>query len=63
MYESKSQVKKTNKPALAGKSSAHRIDRFKTSVAEVKKDKKKMSKSTEPKKRYYAAEGKGPLSK
>ena len=56
MYESKSQVKKTNKPALAGKSSAHRIDRFKTSVAEVKK-------STEPKKRYYAAEGKGPLSK
>ena len=54
MYDSKSQVKKRKKTALVGKSNAHTVDRFKTSVAKVKPKKKK---------RYYAAEGKGPLSK
>jgi len=54
MNESKSQVKRVNNSALAGKSNAHKVKRFKTTVAEVEKKKKK---------RYYADGSKGPLSK
>lgn len=55
MYDSKSQVKKRKKTALVGKSNAHTVDRFKTSVAKVKPKKKKNT--------YYADGSKGPLSK
>jgi hypothetical protein len=55
MYESKSQVKKRNIPGLSGKSSAHTVNRFSTSVAKVKKKKKKPT--------MYANSTKGPLSK
>jgi hypothetical protein len=55
MYESKSKLRKRNKPALSGKSNAHTVNRFSTSVAEVKKKKKKPT--------MYAASPLGPLSK